>query len=102
MRSASVPDRASSSAGGTGFAGVFQGQGVEVDDGVLHGDDQPFNEIFQLADVAGPVILLQKGRKTGTEGEAFAIFPAKTGQELVGQRKDILFSLPAGAEYECE
>lgn len=81
-----------------GISGVLRRQGADVDDGILHGDDQPLNEVFQLADVARPVVLIQKSQKPGTEGKGLAVFPAEPGQELMGQRQHVLLALAQGRD----
>ena len=85
-----------------GVAGVLQGQGAHVDDGVLDGDDHALDEVFQLAHVARPVVLLQKGQKPGTEGKRLAVLRAEPGQELVGQGEDVLLALAQGRDMDAD
>jgi len=75
---------------GSGISGILRRQVSQIDDGVLNRDSQTLHQIFQLADVARPVVPLQKGQQPGTEGEVLLILPAEAGQELVGQGEDIL------------
>ena len=74
----------------------------QVDNGVLDGDGQPLHQVFQLADVPGPVIPLQKGQEPGAEGEIFLILPAEPGQKLVGQGEHILPPLAQGRDVDAD
>lgn len=84
------------------FAGILQGQGAHVDDGVLDGDDHALDEVFQLTHVAGPVVLLQERQKPGTERERLAVLRAEAGQELVGQGEDILRAGPQRRNMDAD
>lgn len=81
---------------------VLQGQGAHVDDGVLDGDDHALDEIFQLAHVARPVVLLQKCQKPGAEGKRLSVLRAEPGQKLVGQGEDILLALAQGRDVDAD
>lgn len=48
---------------GGGLAGIFRRKRRDVNNGVLHRDDAAFNQIFQLPDIARPVVLLQEAQK---------------------------------------
>ena len=71
--------RDSSSAGADASAVYSSGRAVNVQNGVLGSDYQPLHQVFQLAHVAGPVVLLQKSQKAGAAGERLVRTPRRSG-----------------------
>ena len=61
---------------------------------IAAGNDQPLDEVFQLPDIAGPVIMLQRLVGGGGEGLGFPISLEGAGKKVLAQRNDISCALP--------